>query len=82
MTKREKRLERMRENPRTVRFEDMDTLLLSYGFSKRQRDSHAVYTLNQRRQTIPFRIPYLLPIYVKEVLAMLDAMIDAGELEI
>lgn len=81
MTKQDKRLERMRQNPQSVRPEEMDALLLSLGFVKRQKGSHAVYKFGRHIQTIPYRKPFLLPIYVKQVLSMLDEMIDAGELE-
>jgi predicted RNA binding protein YcfA (HicA-like mRNA interferase family) len=75
MSKQEKRLQRIRQNPKNVRFDDMDALLLSLGFEKRQRGSHATYVLRgQGRITIPFRKPFVLPVYVKEVLKLLDEM--------
>ncbi len=46
MTKRDKLIERMRRNPRSIRFDEIETLLLSLGFVKRQKgSSHAVFTL-------------------------------------
>ncbi len=75
MNKIEKLLKKIRQNPKNVRFKDIDKLLLSLGFEKRQRGSHATYVLkNQGRITVPFRKPFILPIYVKEVLKMLDEM--------
>jgi predicted RNA binding protein YcfA (HicA-like mRNA interferase family) len=75
MGKKEKLLQKIRQNPKNVRFEDIDKLLLSFGFEKRQRGSHATYILKgQGRITIPFRKPFILPIYVKEVLKLLDEM--------
>ncbi len=75
MNKTEKLLKKIRQNPKNVRFKDIDKLLLSLGFEKRQRGSHATYVLkNQGRITIPFRKPFILPIYVKEVLKLLDEM--------
>jgi predicted RNA binding protein YcfA (HicA-like mRNA interferase family) len=75
MSKQEKRLQRIRQNPKNVRFDDMDALLLSLGFEKRHRGSHATYVLRgQGRITIPFRKPFVLPVYVKEVLKLLDEM--------
>ncbi len=75
MNKTEKILKKIRQNPKNVRFKDIDKLLLSLGFEKRQRGSHATYVLkNQGRITVPFRKPFILPIYVKEVLKMLDEM--------
>jgi len=79
MGKKEKLLERFRQNPRNVRFEEMDKLLLSLGFEKRQKGSHATYILKgQGRISIPFRKPFILPVYVKEVLNLLDE-IDIGD---
>lgn len=44
MTKRQKRLEAIRNNPRNVRFDDLVALLLSVGFAcVRQSGSHAIY---------------------------------------
>lgn len=74
MTKREKLLQRFRANPKTVRFEELDNLLLKLGFEKRQVGSHATYRLGAHIVTIPFRKPYVLPVYVKSVLELLDAM--------
>lgn len=74
MSKREKLLQRFRNNPKTVRFEEIDRLLLKLGFDKRQVGSHATYTLEQHLITIPFRKPYILPIYVKSILAILDTL--------
>jgi hypothetical protein len=75
MSQTQKLLERFRQNPRNVRFEEMDKLLLSLGFEKRQKGSHATYILKgQGRITIPFRKPFILPVYVKEVLKLLAEM--------
>ncbi|MCL4300947.1 MAG: type II toxin-antitoxin system HicA family toxin [Anaerolineae bacterium] len=53
----------------------MDKLLVSLGFEKRQKGSHATYILKgQGRITIPFRKPFILPVYVKEVLKLVDEM--------
>jgi predicted RNA binding protein YcfA (HicA-like mRNA interferase family) len=75
MSQTQKLLERFRQNPRNVRFEEMDKLLLSLGFEKRQKGSHTTYILKgQGRITIPFHKPFILPVYVKEVLKLLAEM--------
>ncbi len=81
MSKREKLLVRFRNNPKTVRFDEIDTLLQRLGFEKRQSGSHATYTFEQYLITVPFRKPYILPIYVKSILAILDAMESATDME-
>jgi predicted RNA binding protein YcfA (HicA-like mRNA interferase family) len=75
MVKKEKLIEKLRRNPKNVRFKDIDKLLLSLGFEKRQRGSHATYILKgQGRITVPSRKPFILPVYVKEVLKLLDEL--------
>jgi len=75
MVRKEKLLAKIRQNPKNVRFQDIDKLLLSLGFEKRQRGSHATYVLKgQGRITIPFRKPFILPVYVKEVLKLVDEL--------
>ncbi len=75
MTKREKLLAKLRQNPKNVRFEDVDLILTDLGFEKRQRgSSHAVYTLDTQRITVPFRKPFIKPIYIKQLLELLDTL--------
>ena len=75
MTKREKQLQHLRDNPKNVRFEEIDVLLLSLGFTKRHRGtSHVVYTLGFHRITVPYRKPFIKSIYVKMVLEVLDEL--------
>lgn len=42
--------------------------------ARRQVGSHATYRLGDHIVTIPFRKPYVLPVYVKGVLEILDEM--------
>lgn len=73
MGKKEKRIQKLRQNPQNARFADVDKLLLSFGFEKRQRGSHATYILKGKgRITIPMRKPFILPVYVKELLRLLE----------
>jgi predicted RNA binding protein YcfA (HicA-like mRNA interferase family) len=74
MSKREKLLQRFRNNAKTVRFEEVDNLLLQLGFDKHQSGSHAVYSFQQYLITVPFRRPYILPVYVKNIIEILDAI--------
>lgn len=75
MTKREKLLARLRRNPQNVRFEEVDSILMGLGFAKRQSGtSHAVYTFGPHRITVPFRKPFIKPVYVKQLLQLLDEM--------
>ena len=80
MTRRDKLLERMRRNPRSIRFEEIETLLLGLGFVKRQSaSSHTVFTRGPYQVVVPFRRPNVKPVYVELVLALLDEIEDLDE---
>jgi len=56
MSKREKLLEKLRQNPKNVRFDDIDTLLSGLGFEKRQRGSHVTFSQKAcGRITVPIK---------------------------
>lgn len=75
MTKRDKRIERMRQNPKAVRFEELEAALLEAGFERRQEGgSHVIYRLGAYRFTIPRRRPFVNAVYVKQVLLVLDEL--------
>jgi predicted RNA binding protein YcfA (HicA-like mRNA interferase family) len=77
MTKYQKFIEKLRQNPKNVRFEEIDSLLQRLGFEKRQRGSHVTYLISGKPpMTIPIRKPFILPVYVKQVLQMLDELDD------
>lgn len=77
MAKRAKLLLKIRNNPQSVAFEDLDKLLDDYGFVRRQPhsgSSHYVYSFGRHRITVPFKRPFVKAIYVKQVLAILDEL--------
>jgi len=66
---------RIEQNPRHVRFEDLDRLLHGYGFAVRQPQrgsSHYVYKRGQWLLTVPYRRPHPREHYVKEALAYIE----------
>lgn len=74
MTKRDKRVRKLFQNPRTVPFKELDRVLKDFGFECRQPgsgSSHYVYTKGQVQMSVPFRRPYVLEVYVKRVLELL-----------
>jgi predicted RNA binding protein YcfA (HicA-like mRNA interferase family) len=79
MSKREKLLVRFRQNPRNVRFEEVDNLLVAWGFSKRTKGSHSSYTYKEFRITIPFRKPFVLPVYIKQLVELLDEISNSEQ---
>lgn len=74
MSKKEKALAKFRSNPKNVRFEKFESVLLGLGFIKRQeRTSHAVFTYpGFPPLTVPKRKPFLLSAYIKQVLTLID----------
>lgn len=76
MTRRQKRRQKIAQNPKNVRFEDLRRLLEDYGFEvKRTKGSHNSFVgyVGDEKTTIviPFRRP-LQQVYVEKVLSILD----------
>ena len=63
MSKKAKKLEKFRNNPRNVRYEELESLLLSIGFEKRQGSgSHVVFSYPDCYPiTVPKKKSFLLP---------------------
>ncbi|MBI5841501.1 MAG: toxin HicA [Chloroflexi bacterium] len=60
MSKKEKALAKLRQNPKHVRFEEIERVLLRLGFKKRQDGtSHAVFTLGKHIINVPKRKPFV-----------------------
>jgi predicted RNA binding protein YcfA (HicA-like mRNA interferase family) len=83
MTKREKRLQRMHNNPHDVNFEDIDRLLLDNGFERHQPSggsSHYIYRHRELHDKLS--IPYNRPvkaIYIKQALAAIESLKERGD---
>lgn len=79
MSKKEKALAKLRQNPKHVRFEEIERILLGLGFRKRQDGtSHAMFILGRHILNIPKRKPFVKAKYVGLVL---DALDNIKELE-
>ncbi len=75
--KKERAIEKLRRNSKNVRFEEIDSILIGLGCEKRMKGSHAIYTYpGQHPITVPHRIPYILPIYVKMIIELIDQIDD------
>ena len=70
MTKRDKRIKRMRQNATNVRSEDLDAVLTAAGFTSHQEGSHKTYRRDGEKLTVPQHTP-LKPVYVRQALDML-----------
>lgn len=69
----DKRLERVRRNPKSVRPDELDAVFRAAGYSARQRGSHKIYSKGEATLSVPQRKPHLLESYVRAALALLDA---------
>lgn len=77
MSKREKLLEKIRNNPRNVRFDDLDSILIEYGFMRRQSQSgtsHYVYKLNDQKIVVVWRRPFVHVEAVKDFLKAIKTL--------
>ncbi len=84
MSKRKKRLQKLRNNPKDVSFDDLRLVLEDYGFELENIvGSHHTFriTIDERNYllVIPFNRP-IKPIYVKKALQLIDKRIQ-DELE-
>lgn len=81
MSKLEKLYQKVKRNPRQVRFDELRTLLLRAGFKERQPrsgSSHYTYTKGGKLVTIPKNNP-VKPEYVKEAIRALEGEFDDSE---
>ncbi|MGE5576973.1 MAG: type II toxin-antitoxin system HicA family toxin [Syntrophothermus sp.] len=78
----EKLLEKVRNNPKTVRFEELDKILRRNGFRCRQPhggSSHYVYIKDATTLVVPFQKPYIKEIYVRQVIEHIGDLVPEGE---
>ena len=70
MSKFEKLLERIKNNPKTVRFEEIEKVLLGAGYvCLNAKGSHYTFRKQDKQPiTIPRHLPYVGEIYVKKVI--------------
>ena len=76
MTKRQKRVKKIFQNPKTVSFKELDSILKHYGFIVRQPgsgSSHYIYVKDTVQIAVPFKRPYVKEVYVKRVLELVGA---------
>jgi predicted RNA binding protein YcfA (HicA-like mRNA interferase family) len=79
MTQKDKLLQRVRNNPKGVRFEELDALLTQFGFERRQPkggSSHYVYRHGATMITVARHKPFIHSQAVKDVVEMIDQLLD------
>jgi predicted RNA binding protein YcfA (HicA-like mRNA interferase family) len=77
MSRRKKLLQKLRQNPQTVSFEQLENMLSYFGFERvGGQGSHRVYEhLNSgRRLTIVYRRPHVKMVYVKALIQLIDEL--------
>ena len=76
MNKREEALEKFRNNPRNVRFEELEALLMYLGFERKQEStSHVVFSIKGHLPiTVPRKRPFLKQEYVKNAIQAIDEL--------
>jgi predicted RNA binding protein YcfA (HicA-like mRNA interferase family) len=81
MSKRRKRLERIRQNPNNVSLNDLRRVLEDYGFEYKQSvGSHFTFSYMLYGETKLFVVPFRRPVqfvYVKRALRVIDQIIEA-----
>ena len=77
MSRRDKLLAKIRNNPNAVRFEELTNLLKGYGFElKRIKGSHHAYTRGNYSVIVARHGAYVSPSAVKEVLEIIDEILE------
>lgn len=87
-SRRRKRYQKIKQNPKNIRFEDLRHLLEDYGFElKRTKGSHHSFVGHVGNEKITVVIPYRRPlkeVYVRNALAILEeieSIKEADELQ-
>ena len=74
MTKQEKRLAKMKNNPKGVRPEELEAILLSFGFKARSaKGDHRYYTKSGHIVGLDFGRSPVKPVYVKIAIEAIEA---------
>ncbi len=76
MSQLEKLLQRIRNNPRTVTFEELDKILRKNGYERRQPGGGSSHYTYRKKGKLPLTVlkksPYVKEEYVKQVIEVLD----------
>ena len=69
---------RIAQRPNAVRYSELERLLEAYGWiARRGKGSHRVFTRQSQSLTVPYRRGHVLPVYVRQVLAVCKEEQDA-----
>ncbi|MBZ0278184.1 MAG: type II toxin-antitoxin system HicA family toxin [Anaerolineae bacterium] len=86
MSKREKRRRKIRNNPKDTTMEELETLLVQFGFElMRVSGSHHIYRYSnddlERKITVPLHGHKVKTVYVKQVIELLDELFPEPALD-
>jgi len=79
MGKLKKLYEKIKNNPRAVRFSELDKILQSAGFTKRQPSggsSHFIFTKEDKSLSVPLDQPHIKRIYVERAIEIIGDYFD------
>lgn len=79
MSKLEKLLQKIKNNPKQVRFEELDKILIRAGFERRSPkggSSHYTYTKGEKLLTVPYKKPHIKAVYVERAIRLLEGEMD------
>ena len=82
LSKLKKLLQQIQNNPKHVRFEELDKILTHYGFTRRQASggtSHYYYTKGDKVISVPFYQPHIKAAYVERAIELLEGEINDDE---
>ena len=84
MSKRKKRLEKLRQNPRDVSFDDLRKVLEDFGFELvRSKGSHFAFKHDQLKEifVLPYRKPHVKTEYVEQFLVIVEKLLSLSDEE-
>ncbi|MEG6614915.1 toxin HicA [Peptococcaceae bacterium 1198_IL3148] len=79
MSKLQKLYQRIKNNPKAVRFEELDKILRSAGFAKRQPkggSSHHIYVKGDKMLSVPYKQPHIKSTYVERAIELIGDCFD------
>ncbi|MBZ4687478.1 MAG: hypothetical protein PWQ96_2385 [Clostridia bacterium] len=79
MSRLEKLLQKIKNNPKQVRFKELDKILTKHGFTRRQPSSgssHYIYSKGKTRLVVPYHQPHIKTIYVERAIKLLEGVIN------
>ena len=82
MSKLQKLLKKIKNNPRQIRFDELDKILVRAGFRRSQPrggSSHYIYSKGSKQISIPYAQPYIKSKYIERALELLEGEMNNNE---